>query len=46
MPISTDNYSERMFGLLNIYYQSGIWKKYNWYDFLEELRRIVLKMGK
>lgn len=24
-----------------IYYDSGIWRKYNWYDFLEKLIEII-----
>ena len=26
--------------LKTIYYESGIWRKYNWYDFLEKLLEI------
>jgi len=40
MSIPTDNSSEKMLELLDIYYEAGIWKKYNWYDFLEELLKI------
>jgi len=29
--------------LKEIYYQSGIWRKYNWYDFLQELCKIMQK---
>ena len=43
MSIPTDNSSEKMLELLDIYYEAGIWKKYNWYDFLEELVKIRSK---
>lgn len=43
MPIPTDNYSKEMLELLDIYYKAGIWRKYNWYDFLEELVKIMHK---
>ena len=43
MPISTDNYSKEMLELLDIYYRAGIWRKYNWYDFLEKLTDIMSK---
>lgn len=47
MPVPTGNYSEEMLKLLDVYYQSGIWRKYNWYDFLVELKEIhLLKIGK
>lgn len=46
MPISTDNYSKEMLKLLNIYYRAGIWRKYNWYDFLEKLIDIMSKYRK
>ena len=39
MSISTKNYSKEMLELLDVYYETGIWRKYNWYDFLEELVR-------
>ena len=37
MPILTDNYSKEILELLDIYYESGTWRKYNWYDFLSKL---------
>lgn len=37
MPISTENYSKEILELLDVYYESGAWKKYNWYDFLTKL---------
>jgi len=43
MSIPTENYSKDMLKLLNIYYKSGIWRKYNWYVFLEELVKIMRK---
>jgi hypothetical protein len=43
MPIPTDNYSKEMFRLLDMYYQTDIWRKYNWYDFLEKLTDIINK---
>jgi len=39
MSIPTENYSKEMLELLDVYYETGIWRKYNWYDFLEELVR-------
>lgn len=27
--------------LKEIYYESGIWRRYNWYDFLEKLLEII-----
>ena len=32
--------------LKKIYYESGIWLRWNWYDFLEELVRILRKVDK
>ena len=29
--------------LKEIYYEAGIWRKYNWYDFLKELSIILAK---
>jgi hypothetical protein len=40
MPIPTAGYSKKMLKLLDIYYESGMWTKYNWYDFLEKLVEI------
>jgi hypothetical protein len=42
MPIPKDGYSKDMLKLLDIYYKSGIWTKFNWYDFLKELQVIIL----
>jgi len=41
MPIPTEGYSPEMLKLLEIYYEAGIWRKYNWYDFLESLMKIM-----
>ena len=32
--------------LKDIYYKSGIWLKYNWYDFLKEFLRIANEIKK
>lgn len=45
MSIPTGNYSREMLELLDIYYKSGIWRKYNWYDFLEVLKRLAVVGG-
>lgn len=32
--------------LKSLYYQSGVWRKYNWYDFLKEFREIKKELDK
>lgn len=32
---------EKYAELKKIYYESGIWRKWNWYDFLERLADII-----
>jgi hypothetical protein len=31
--------------LKDIYYESGIWLKYNWYDFLKDFYQIMQKIN-
>ena len=46
MPIPTNSYSKEILDLIDIYYKAGIWRKYNWYDFLEKLTYIIGKCRK
>jgi hypothetical protein len=44
MGIPKENYSKEMLELLDLYYESGIWKKYNWYDFLVHYIKTIHKI--
>lgn len=39
--MNTTHYSENMQRLYAVYVESGIWRRWNWYDFLRELNRII-----